>query len=706
MDVFITQPSNPTIRHRENRESSISQTNFLSKSESTRSFREISMNNNKLKEIIKNSSEVMNETYYEKGVSKKYKAREQPGFLKEKVKIDVLNYLIDNEPKISDIEKIAVELDNSVLRQRQIFDAQNSLLTTKRKEVDSLKSHIHNEMIASIPLYCDISSNLNDLDDEIFKLRQKVEIAEDDYYKQCAMLTNENNKSQQYKKFYNQALREVDKSERKLEKLFIARTEFESNLKSEIILMNKCIVFKSALDDKLKQETSTKQLRLEDLTKEFKEVKHEISKKKDNLKEIKGQAEFIKSQISSEKDRHQTLIRLNKESNLFIIQTKIQLFSIFEFFGTDDLETLAFNYKDALNIYNSKKNDFSMANHEVVMLNNQLSSLEVEFAAIKKRLEEEDQINSYESVDSMNLTKVIITIKQMNESIQANFKATVQYLKRFFELKSRLQYAIASKVKNCETQYLNNNTITNSHSQHLNSTEEGNFAKKSIVLDRANNLQLKINKLSINKSPKKIGKKHIHSNSVLNSTSSNNISEVKGNIIDWIIINPTAQNISLLISLINKFLFRVIKFCKESSNIKSYIPINSKSTKTVWNLAAARASTFKPAALKTLELTFAKGIRNSKKNLLHCKDDSILLPSQVYQENKMKSKLSLMRFDPSSTAPSNHIQSETLEMKQHQSQSDLRNKSNIVNFISQFIIQKEKKNPQAAELKKRKNTNK
>lgn len=409
-------------------------------------------------EIINNSSKENHEN--ENKSVKYYKGK---SILKDNTKFEVLNYLIENEPKISDIERISEELELSKVYKFNIFNQQQVIINKKKERLTEINKQIHNEII-NRPIYLDHEEKIKEMNMMINDLKLKVEIAEDDYYKLSYVSSEERRRNDFLKQRKNQISEEVEKINVKLRNLKIAKGKFKFNLKNEIDLLNKYIIFDTALKDKFNEDDKKRQRELNDIADEFKTAKQKIVNKKQILSKIINNQTIIKGIIKKEEEYQESMmITINRMSKFINKNTflMIKIFSNFDETKPKEYIMSNFNiilddYVNTVKYFQNNKNLYDNKNQEISKLKDELrkakeitEDLEIKLVGKEKQklnmLIYNNSNNIYKNKDDVNMESNIKQTENLNMQTTDSQNIYLKHDNDFLtELKNRM---ISNKVE-------------------------------------------------------------------------------------------------------------------------------------------------------------------------------------------------------------------------------------------------------------------
>lgn len=321
----------------------------------------------------------------------------------EKIKIDLLKYLIDNKPSISDINEISNELQRSTVRQNTSFNIYSKLIQDKLKQEQALDIMITKELLNNLPLYNDIQHSIENMSLEIKHINKHLESADDDYDKYNLKLIEEKNKSLQFKKHLNKVMKEVKKNDKKISDLKIYSLEANSYMKSDKELLDKCSIFLNALETRTEKHSLEREMRLQDLNSEFKNVKEVIEQNKNIMEELKISILLVKQKIKMCDNINMHKFSNNRELESFILTNKAKLFHIYEFFNSSNLEFISDEYKNILVNYSNNHNHYEGLNKEFKNLKKELRECEEELNSLIILKKEYIKLYS-EDNDDLNFT--------------------------------------------------------------------------------------------------------------------------------------------------------------------------------------------------------------------------------------------------------------------------------------------------------------
>ena len=626
--------------------------------------------------------------------------------LNSNVKLDIINYLIENEPKISDIERISEELENAKLKQSIIYNNQQVLISKNKKILEGLNIQIEKEM-TNRPIYNNIQFFTSKLDNELKTLEQRLEIAEDDYYKLKSVLSNEITRLNRFKKNQHSLSIEVERGNAKLHSLKIVKTEFNTNLNNELKLLNKYIVYNTAIDDQFNNEKVTKQEKLDTLTDQFKSAKEVIKNKQEKIEELKNKQNRLRNKIKlEERYIHNIKFSINI-SKKYILHNQVHFQKVLCFFDSEDLNEIIEKYKNMLLYYHNNKFVFEMGNHELNKLNNEYRLNCIEYTRLRemnktKNSKVESTIPN-DNDEIISIKKTINVIKENNQRHLEFILASETCLKKLFEYIEKYKNAIKLKNDNFLIQSIDRVYNSNNISYSFNNSSQKQYStqtkKKNIKFNNSHSIIGKSNfnntnlKYSIFNS---LSKKPRHNTLEIKTLISQETNEIEVNYLLYL-HSLNSNNIQILIKLIGKFLFDMFKYLESKIVIKDkfksivYHSLSSKKTSNILLTSSFDEDNFIAKPLTTKKST---------------KINMSLVNSNYESPRRMHTithSLSNNNLNP---------QQGTINMKQRFSLSkEIKNKDFIVSYISKFIMKKRKtetfssSNNKLTSIKKRKLTN-
>lgn len=279
-----------------------------------------------------------------------------------KAKFDLIKYLIDNQPNISDIENICIELQSSAIIQNKMFNDLSKQSIDKKAKLNSLESNISNELIKNVPFYSDIGNTIDQLTKEIKNIKKKIEYSEDNLNKLEQKKNEERDKYDQMSKFLKITINEVSKNAKKVRMLNIYELEANDYIESQKSMKMKCEKYLDAINYNKEIKTNLKHKELNSLNEDFALVKEIIEISSIHLDDIKTTKTHFLKEIKKHNKINSALKLINIDLIKSNVDINLKLSKIFSFFSRNYNENVTEKFIQMKMLYDDNFTNFHYLN--------------------------------------------------------------------------------------------------------------------------------------------------------------------------------------------------------------------------------------------------------------------------------------------------------------------------------------------------------